>query len=223
MDVDVYMGAPELLEEMFIRISKDKFAKNIKYKAMSMLTYLRQKRRICLLKKALYGLRQAGRQWHFKLKESLENTGLTPTNAEDDASCVYSNREKIIFLFVYVDDILIATNFYKSKQKIINALRKKFAIKDLGEAKYCLGIEIIRKERIFLSQAGYIRSLLDKFGMTDCKKASTPLTSGFKLTTDDQENKDETVPYRELIGSLMYHGHSTWHSSYVLRERVESI
>jgi len=91
MDVDVYMEVPELLEEMLMRISKDESAKKLKYKAINMLTHFRQGRRVCLLRKALYGLRQAGRQWHSKLKESLKDIGLTSTNAD---SCVYTNREK---------------------------------------------------------------------------------------------------------------------------------
>lgn len=82
MDVDVHMEAPELLEEMLVRMTKDKSAEGIRLKAINMLTHFRQGRRICLLKKALYGLHQAGRQWHSKLKGALEDIGLISTNAD---------------------------------------------------------------------------------------------------------------------------------------------
>lgn len=151
--------------------------------------------------KALYGLRQAGRQWHFKLNMTLKDAGLIPTNADP---CVYVNRKKTIFLLVYIDDILIASKNREHKEEIINALKEQFAIKDLGEAKYCLGIEIIRDgKNICLSQAGYVKGLLSKFGMTDCKGVSTPLTRGFKPSAVNQDD-NESLPYRELVGSLMY-------------------
>lgn len=89
-------------------------------------------------------------------------------------------------------------------RKIIDILKKQFANKDFGEAKYCLGIEIIKKgKNIFLLQAGYIKGLLIKFGMTHCKEASTSLTHGFKPIAIDQSS-DESLPYQELVGSLMY-------------------
>lgn len=166
------------------------------------MEHFRQGRRICLLKKALYGLRQAGRQWHSKLCEALKDAGLAPTNADP---CVYVNKERTIFLLVYVDDILIASKSYGDRKGAIDILKKWFAIKDLGEAKYCLGIEIIRaRESISLSQSGYIKNLLIKFGMDDCKGANTPLACGFKPTAENPESGDKSMPYRELIGSLMY-------------------
>lgn len=101
--------------------------------------------------------------------------------------------------------MLIASRNFKERKKIIDMLKGKFALKNLGEASYCLGIEIIgTRESISLSQSGYIRSLLVKFGMTDCKEANTPLTRGFKPTMEDCVENDEPVPYRELVGSLMY-------------------
>lgn len=131
----------------------------------------------------------------------LQGAGLISTNADP---CIHINRNKTVFLLVYVDDILIVTKNRKCKEDIVRILKEQFSVKDLGEAQYCLGIEIIRnKNEICLSQAGYIKSLLTKFGMTDCKGAVTPLTLGFKPAAVDQ-CCDRSLPYRELIGSLMY-------------------
>lgn len=177
MDVDVYMEVPEFLEEMLHRILRDKSVQNIHGKAKIMLAHFRQGRRICLLKRALYRLRQAGRQWHSKLCEALSDTGLTTTNADP---CVHVNKKGTVFLLVYVD-ILIASRDYSNRKDVMDTLKRWFAIKNLGEAKYCLGIEITRtRESISLSQSSYIRNLLVRFGMVDCKGANTPLTYGFK-------------------------------------------
>lgn len=72
-----------------------------------MLKDVRGPDRVCKLKKALYGLRQAARQWHTKLDNRLRNFGLIPTNADP---CVYVKKEGFTFVLVYVDDILIVTN-----------------------------------------------------------------------------------------------------------------
>lgn len=198
---EVYMEAPQLLEDMLKRIITDTSDEKMQRKAKIMLSHYRRGHRTCRLRKALYGLRQAGRQWHSKLDTVLRGAGLIPTNADP---CVYVNHKKTVFLLVYVDDILIATKSRKCKEDIVRILKEHFSVKDLGEAKYCLGIEIIRNGReLCLSQTGYIKSLLTKFGMTDCKGAATPLTLSFKPVATDR-CCDRSLPYRELIGSLMY-------------------
>lgn len=93
----------------------------------------------------------------------------------------------------------------KVTKRIIKILKSRFAVKDLGEAKYCLGIEIIKnRESTCLSQAGHIKDLLFRFGMADCKTSNTPLGGSTKLTAGDPEYGDDLMPYRELVGSLMY-------------------
>lgn len=73
-------------------------------------------------------------------------------------------------------------------------LAKIFAIKDLGDIRYCLRIEIHQtRERIRLSQAGYIRDILDRFGMTDCKPVRTPLETGLKLCQADDDSDERPV------------------------------
>lgn len=121
LDVDVYMEAPELLEEILVRILHDKSAKNIQGKAKVMLAHYRQGRRACLLKKALYGLRQAGRLWNFKFREALKDAGLFPTNADP---CVYVNKERTTFLLVYVDDILIASRNHADRKNVVRTLKR---------------------------------------------------------------------------------------------------
>jgi len=79
-----------------------------------------------------------------------------------------------------VDNILIASRHRDSIERIKGELAKHFIIKDLGAVKYCLGIVSRDREGIHLSQAGYIRGTLHKFGMNDCKPVST-LMDGIKL------------------------------------------
>jgi hypothetical protein len=74
------------------------------------------------------------------------------------------------------------------------ALGKYFKVKDLGEVKFLLGIEVIRNRQtghIELSQQAYINQLLKRFNLQGVKPASTPLSSGVRLTQDDCPTTDE--------------------------------
>ncbi|XP_062075380.1 secreted RxLR effector protein 161-like [Humulus lupulus] len=85
-------------------------------------------------------------------------------------------------------------------------------MKDLGEAKRILGIDIKRPKLnvITLSQRDYLEKLLCKFGMNNCKEVSTPLAQHFKLstyqspTTDEERAMMNKIPYANCVGSLMY-------------------
>ena len=95
----------------------------------------------CRLKKSIYGLKQASRQWYLKFDQTIRNFGVKE-NIEDN--CVYAKfkNEKFIFLVLYVDDILLA-----SSDVSLLLETKKFDMKDLDEASLVLGIEIHRDRR----------------------------------------------------------------------------
>lgn len=113
--------------------------------------------------------------------------------------------EKSTFVMIYVDDILVMSKSKKNVKHIKNKLKCRFALKDLGDAKYCLGIEVHRtREGYFLSQRGYIHCILENFGMIDCKAAKTPLALGVKLIDDSSSHEESEQPFREMIGMLMY-------------------
>lgn len=91
--------------------------------------------------------------------------------------------------------------------RLKNHLSAKFDVKDLGDVKYCLGLEFTRNEKeITVRQKGYINDVLNRFGMLECKPVSTPLESGLRLVKQEAGTGDcrHPTPYRELIGALMY-------------------
>jgi len=95
----------------------------------------------CHLKKSIYGLKQASRQWYLKFDKIIRSFGFKQ-NVEDN--CVYSKFKngKYIFLIMYVDDILLASSDVSLLQETKKFLSSKFDMKDLGEASYVLGMEI---------------------------------------------------------------------------------
>ncbi|GMF38237.1 unnamed protein product [Phytophthora lilii] len=161
----------------------------------------------CLLKKALYGTKQAARQWNNKLNLHLEDQGFERSAANP---CVYvrvSSTEYSIVV-IYVDDLMLFSKCKDQIDGIKQALKTAFSIKELGELKYCLGIEIhrMRDDRVIvMNQRAYIKRLAERFGVQDCKDVHTPADSNSKLVKlPEGEEFVPKFPYRELVGALMY-------------------
>lgn len=172
--------------------------------------------KVCLLKRAIYGLKQSGHQWYKKLDLRLRELKFKPLGAD---ACVYMREEngKLTLVVIYVDDLIIASN-NKKMSKLKENLAKSFEMKDLGQLHYCLGIEFSQdktKNEIRMTQRKYIQDVLRRFNMTDCKPADTPMNPALKLskqvspTTEENKKQMSQIPYRNLVGSLMYLATST--------------
>ena len=95
-------------------------------------------RKICKLQKSIYGLKQASQSWNLHFDEVVQGYGFTENEEEP---CVYkkANGSALVFLVLYVDDILSIRNDIPMLQAIKTSLRKSFSMKDLGEASYIFG------------------------------------------------------------------------------------
>ena len=112
----------------------------------------------------------------------------------------------MIFVIIYVDDILIFSQSQDDITRVKRELSKHFDMKELGPVKHCLGMEFTRgKDKVTLRQR-YIADILKRFGMIDLNPVSTPMDVHQKLpATEKCEDKElEKLPYRELLGALTY-------------------
>ena len=115
----------------------------------------------------------------------------------------------MILILIYVDDILITGPNSGELEKFISEFSKTFALKDLGILSYFLRIEVSYvKDCIYLSQKKYIKDLLSKADMLNCKGCDTPIVTGSKLQKKEkgylgQYIKDVTS-YRSLVRGLQY-------------------
>ena len=115
------------------------------------------------------------RQWNEKLNGVLEQIGLTPIVADPCTYCGVIGNSRV-YLAVYVDDMLIVSENQEAANKIKRELMKCFEVKDLGEARYCLGIEINKQSgKITLIQKKYKKDLLERYGTEKCNTVSTPM------------------------------------------------
>ena len=110
---------------------------------------------------------------------------------------------KNIYLLLYVDDLVIATESLETMCKFKTYLMSKFRMTDLFGIKHFIGIKIGRKNNeVHLSQSAYIKNILNKFNMSDCKSVNTPLPSQLDYEALSSEDKYD-APCRNLLGCLM--------------------
>ena len=118
---------------------------------------------------------------------------------------IYEKGNAKISLIVYVDDLIIAGNNEFELEKIKIALTRKFSMTDLGELNFFLGIKIERKEDgMYLSQTAYLKNLLKRFNMENCKPSKTPMEVKPPAEEDSTNCIIGKKPFRELVGCLMY-------------------
>ena len=106
---------------------------------------------VCKLKKALYGLKQAPRAWHARIVSYLVSIGFYMADA-DHSLYVRKNEHGIVIICIYVDDLIVGGDNEDEIAHVKTLMKQEFDMKDLGELRYFLGIEIVRtKEGIWLS------------------------------------------------------------------------
>lgn len=105
---------------------------------------------------------------------------------------------------VYVDDIIITGSDPSYLSSFTKALDLQFSLKDLGHLSFFLGVEVNRiGSGIHLSQANYIRDLLTRAKMTDCKPSPSPADSTIQLSKHGETFAGPSV-YRSIVGALQY-------------------
>ncbi|KAI3727128.1 hypothetical protein L1987_66937 [Smallanthus sonchifolius] len=172
-----------------------------------------QEDKVCLLKRSLYGLKQSPRQWYRRFDDYMLSHDFKRSSYD---SCVYYKEyevKKFVYLQLYVDDMLIACSDKSEIENTKLLLMSEFDMKQLGEAKKIIGMEIFRnrsQRELKVSQGSYILKVLKNYGMDNSKPVKTPLAQHFRLSSEDCPISDlektymDKVPYANAVGSLMY-------------------
>ena len=169
--------------------------------------FTKDKSKVCLLRKSLYGLKQSAKLWNDTIHNFLLKLGFTQTNAD---LCLYMKQssEGIIFLIIWVDDIIILSNNVKMVDSFKEQISKEYKVKDLGKLKYFLGIEFkVTDKSVQMSQSGYCKTILERFGMMDSNPMKIPCEKNIHDELREHINSPllpDATRYRELVGSLIY-------------------
>jgi hypothetical protein len=161
--------------------------------------------RVCKLLKAMYGLKQAGREWNKQLDAKLREHGYRRLRSDP---CVYVrwDGDDIAIITVWVDDLLLFASSDKAMAHMKNAIKSEWEITDLGEPRKIVGIEItIDDNSITISQQKYVENLLRKEGMADANPVGMPLDPHVKLAPNPESNEpNRSNSYAKLLGELQY-------------------
>ncbi|XP_070668785.1 uncharacterized mitochondrial protein AtMg00810-like [Malus domestica] len=156
------------------------------------------------LQRSLYGLKQAPRAWFQCFSQHLEHLGFVSSHA-DSSLFTFFDGSVVLYLLIYVDDILNTGNSTDHIARLIQQLRVLFFMKDLGPLHYFLGMEVHRTATgLHLTQAKYITDLLTRTNMLDCKPISAPAISGRRLSLSDGEPLSDITEFRSVVGALQY-------------------
>eukprot|EP00253_Pinus_taeda_P035260 PITA_35260 len=161
--------------------------------------------KVCKLLKSLDGLKQAPRDWYEKLTDHLLKLNFKHYDLDDATLFVKKVGKIVVYLVVYVDDLLMIGKNESYIASIKRELRKGFEMTELGYVNYYIGIEVTQHlKSIFLSQKNYIGDLLNRFGMTECNPLTTPMEQNLKLRSIEGKEFEGATKYRQLVGSLNY-------------------
>lgn len=162
---------------------------------------------VCKLKRSLYGLRQAPKCWYEKLNISLIKMGLKRSQSDP---CLYYDNDT--YLLVHVDDLILFSKFknkiYDYKQKLMSEFEMRDLSNNISSSNYTLkflGLEVtITDTYLFIQQKDLITKILSKFNMLECKELNIPIQPKTDLEVIIKSEPNENLPYRKLIGYLMY-------------------
>ena len=165
--------------------------------------------KVCKLRKALYGLKQSPRAWFDRFSKVLKKNGFTQCQADHTLFVKHSTNKTFTILIVYVDDIVLTGNNGEEISQLKKLLSSEFEVKDLGNMRYFLGMEVARsKEGIVISQRKYVIDLLNETGMMGCKPADTPMDPYNKIGTKKDSAPVDRGRYQRLVGRLIYLSHT---------------
>ena len=169
----------------------------------------RDNTKVWRLNKSIYGLKQSAKLWNETLNDFFEEIGFVRNRAD---LCLYKRHDErgIIFLLVWVDDVIILGETKVLVEEFVRAMNDKFTIKDLGQLTYFLGIEFeVRDQSVKMSQSGYCKSVIQRFGQESGYPSKLPCVKN--VHDELRANLDSpkldaagTTRYRELVGSLIY-------------------
>jgi hypothetical protein len=139
----------------------------------------------------------------------------------DADPCLYTRSEKggaLTMVVVWVDDTLVVTKDKHLAADFKAALEHEFELSSGGDVAYFLGLEVVRDRaahKLFVTQHKYVRDIVNDYGLDHAKPVKTPQVLGLKLSrtmspaTDAAKADMEHVPYRNLVGALLYAAHAT--------------
>ena len=131
----------------------------------------------------------------------------------DHYVCYKQVGKFFIYVVLYVNDMFLVGNNMEVIKEVKTHLSSKFDMRDLSASNLILGMEIKRNHadrKLYLNQRKYVKTIFHRFNMQECKSVKVPIPVGLRLfakyfpKTQEEEEEMSSVPYANVVGSLMY-------------------
>ena len=170
--------------------------------------------KVILLRRTIYGLKQAAAEWWTLLSRTFIELGYT---AVDPSSCFWMKENKngdICLACHHVDDLAVTASCDAIAWELRDTLKSKYGITDQGPLSWHLGMSVRFKygDHACINQSAYIQSIIKRFGMTGAKPVQVPMSDSSRISLDDSPavvDEDVKQTYMELVGSLNYLSYQT--------------
>ena len=162
--------------------------------------------KVCALTKSLYGLKQSMRCALKALSDQLALQQIYPLMT-DQNTFFRRNEDGVVILFAWVDDLGLCCSSEALADKVVSSLEQKFEVTVDKNPSHYLQLEFSRdvdQRQMKISQSGYIKQLLCNHQMVDCNPLKIPFTAQNDLPSPKLVEKDDSIPYMELVGSLIW-------------------
>ena len=162
---------------------------------------------VCYLKRSIYGLKPSPRCWNHALDSKLREMKFKPTSGDP---CLYVHTDQggeMSLVAVYVDDLILGGRSGSKMTAVKRELSCRFEMKDLGALHHFLGIKVVQDlltEVIWIGQPLYVKKILQRYQMQECKPVNTPVTHDVKLVAESPNNVCDQQMYQAIVGSLLY-------------------
>ncbi|CAI7795765.1 unnamed protein product [Closterium sp. NIES-54] len=160
------------------------------------------------LRRPVYGLRQAPREWHDTLRTTLAALGFAPSTADPSLFLRTDTSLPPFYVLVYVDDLVFSTADTYALTLVKSELQKRHTCTDLGELRSYLDLQITQdraRRTITLTQSHMVHQVLQRFGFQFSSPQPTPLSTSHTLSAPpSDESVEPSGPYPELVGCLVY-------------------
>jgi ATP-binding cassette subfamily B (MDR/TAP) protein 1 len=191
----VWLQPPKELIDYLIEIYKTETDPILRKRLRHQITNLRLGA-LLRLKKALYGTKQAPREWYLMIDKFLKKHGFVSNKADHCFYTLIIDSNNYVFLLLYVDDIIVAATTEELRSKYMKLIAKTFKISYSGELREYLNIRIDHdreKRTVYMSQERYIVEMMEQFDLQPDSKINTPMQENLKVRLQEGGESDTST------------------------------
>ncbi|CAI7745129.1 unnamed protein product [Closterium sp. NIES-54] len=163
------------------------------------------------LRRLVYSLRQAPREWHDTLRTTLAALGFDPTTANPSLFLRTDTSLPPFYVLVYIDDLVFAMADNEALTLVKSKLQKRHTCTNLGELRSYLGLEITRdraRRTITLTRSHMVHQVLQRFGFQFSSPQPTPLSTSHLLSAPPSDESVESSGRGPVV--LTGHSNAFW-------------